>query len=142
VTPGGGVASTSPAPQVTIDLQLDNNPDAASLARRALDGLTDEVPERRVRDAQLLVSELVTNAVRHAGLRPGDRIRVRVDLDDRAVHVEVHDPGSGFEPRPPQPDPTRMSGWGLYLVDELADRWGVDDGGGGTRIWFELERAG
>ena len=142
MTPGDGVAVAGPAPKVTIDLQLDNNPDAASLARRALDGLTDEVPERPLRDAQLLVSELVTNAVRHAGLRTGDRIRVRVELDDRNVHVEVHDPGMGFELRAPEPDPTRMSGWGLYLVDELADRWGMDDGGVGTRIWFELGRAG
>jgi hypothetical protein len=56
------------------------------------------------------------------------------------VRVEVDDPGSGFEPRAPEPDPTKASGWGLYLVDELADRWGVGPGSrGGTRIWFELD---
>ena len=43
---------------------------------------------------------------------------------------------------PPKPDPARASGWGLYLVDELADRWGMDRGKrGGTRIWFELDGA-
>jgi anti-sigma regulatory factor (Ser/Thr protein kinase) len=89
---------------------------------------------------QLLVSELVTNAVRHAGLGPKDVIRLVVELRRRALRVEVHDPGGGFEPGPPSPDPSRPSGWGLYLVNELADRWGVDSKRR-TQVWFELDRA-
>jgi anti-sigma regulatory factor (Ser/Thr protein kinase) len=88
------------------------------------------------------VSEVVTNAVRHAGLRAGDRIRLVGRLGDRAMRVEVHDPGRGFEPRPPRPDPARASGWGLFLVAELADRWGVERGNPGTSVWFEVDRAG
>jgi anti-sigma regulatory factor (Ser/Thr protein kinase) len=126
---------------VSVDLELESSPEAAAVARLALDRLAGRVPARRMRDLRLLVSEVVTNAVRHAGLREGDRIRLRVDVADRHVRVEVHDPGHGFRPRRPKPDPARASGWGLYLVDELADRWGVDGDGPGTRVWFELDRA-
>ena len=122
-----------------MDVELENSPEAAAAARTALDGLTGRVPASRLRDLRLLVSELVTNAVRHAGLGCGDRIRLLVDVRERRVHVEVHDPGRGFTPRAPKPDPARASGWGLYLVDELADRWGVDGAERGTRIWFELD---
>jgi anti-sigma regulatory factor (Ser/Thr protein kinase) len=93
-----------------------------------------------MRDACLMVSELVTNAVRHAGLKASDRIRLLAQQSNAVLRVEVDDPGRGFELRPVSPDPARGSGWGLYLVDELADRWGMDRGRrGGTRIWFELD---
>jgi anti-sigma regulatory factor (Ser/Thr protein kinase) len=124
---------------VTVDVELENNPEAAAAARLALDRLTGSVPASRLRDLRLLVSELVTNAVRHAGLARGDHIRLVVVVRERRVRVEVHDPGQGFTPRAPSPDPARASGWGLYLVDELADRWGVDGAGRGTRVWFELD---
>jgi anti-sigma regulatory factor (Ser/Thr protein kinase) len=122
-----------------MDVELESSPDAAAAARLALDGLAGRVTAGRLRDLRLLVSELVTNAVRHAGLRRGDRIRLVVDVGDRLVRVEVHDPGHGFAPRPPAPDAARASGWGLYLVDELADRWGVDGADRGSCVWFELD---
>ena len=127
---------------MTVDLELEGTPDAAAAARHALEDLSDRLPERRLRDVRLLVSELVTNAVRHAGLKAGDRIRLLVSLRDAVLRVEVDDPGTGFELRPPQPDPARASGWGLYLVEQLSDRWGMDQGRrGGTCIWFELDSA-
>jgi anti-sigma regulatory factor (Ser/Thr protein kinase) len=127
---------------VTVDVKLEATPDAAAEARRALERFADRVPERRLRDVRLLVSELVTNAVRHAGLSPGDRIGLLVEMRDAVLRVEVDDPGSGFEPRSPSPDPARTSGWGLYLVEELSDRWGMDGLRPGTRIWFELDGNG
>jgi anti-sigma regulatory factor (Ser/Thr protein kinase) len=127
---------------LTVEVELAGTPQAPAEARQALDGLSDHVPERRLRDVRLLVSELVTNAVRHAGLDSGDLIGLHVHLRDSGLRVEVDDPGTGFELRKPEPDPARASGWGLYLVDELADRWGMDRGGrGGTRIWFEFDGA-
>jgi anti-sigma regulatory factor (Ser/Thr protein kinase) len=127
---------------VTVDLELDGTPEAAAEARHALEDLSDRVPERRLRDVRLLVSELVTNAVRHAGLNAGDRIRLLVQLREAVLRVEVDDPGTGFEWRPQVPDPARASGWGLYLVEQLSDRWGMSQGRrGGTCVWFELDAA-
>jgi anti-sigma regulatory factor (Ser/Thr protein kinase) len=121
-----------------LERELAVSPEAASEARHALDGLNDDL-SGRMRDVRLLVSELVTNAVRHANLADGDVIVLVLDLADDALRVEVHDPGGGFVPTAPSPDPARPSGWGLYLVAELADRWGVDSDES-TLVWFELDR--
>ena len=122
-----------------VERRLPATPEAASVARHALDDLGDAVSDARLRDVRLLVSEVVTNAVRHANLATGDAIELVVELKRRTLRVEVHDPGGGFVPSAPAPDPTRASGWGLYLVAELADRWGVDSEDR-TLVWFELDR--
>ena len=124
---------------VRLERELPVSPEAAAEARHALDGIDDELPGGRMRDVRLLVSELVTNAVRHANLDDGDVIGLVIELADDALRVEVHDPGGGFVPSAPSPDPARPSGWGLYLVAELADRWGVDSDDR-TLVWFELDR--
>ena len=121
------------------EMALARDPDSAAEARRALGEVSDHLSQRRLEDAQLLVSELVTNAIRHAGLREQETIRLVVETDDRGMRVEVCDRGPGFELSEPAPDPSRPSGWGLYLVRELSDRWGIDRNGE-TRVWFELDR--
>jgi len=120
-----------------IERRLPVTPEAAAEARHALADFA--LDDGRERDVRLLVSELVTNAVRHANLAPGDVILLVIDLEDSVLRVEVHDPGGGFVPRAPAPDPARPSGWGLYLVEELADRWGVDSDEQ-TLVWFEVDR--
>jgi anti-sigma regulatory factor (Ser/Thr protein kinase) len=125
---------------VRVEHELPVTPEAAAQARHKLDDIGDAVPVAKLRDVRLLVSELVTNAVRHANLAAGDVIRLVFDVADHALRVEVHDPGGGFVPTAPAPDPTRPSGWGLYLVAELSDRWGVDSDEA-TLVWFELDRA-
>jgi anti-anti-sigma factor len=122
-----------------LERELAPTPEAAAQARHAVDGIPTGLSASRARDVRLLVSELVTNAVRHADLESGDMIRLVVQLADHSLRVEVHDPGGGFEPQPPAPDPTRPSGWGLYLVAQLSDRWGVDSDDA-THVWFELDR--
>ncbi|HEX2024967.1 MAG TPA: ATP-binding protein [Actinomycetota bacterium] len=89
---------------------------------------------------RLLISELVTNSVRHAGLDPEDYIDLDVDVGSEAVRVSVTDPGSGFVSRPRDPSPAEPSGWGLFLVQRVADRWGVSTDGR-TSVWFELRRS-
>jgi anti-sigma regulatory factor (Ser/Thr protein kinase) len=124
-----------------LERDLAATPEAAAEARNALDVIPPAgFPAGRQSDVRLLVSELVTNAVRHGELAPGDVIRLVVDADADVLRVEVHDPGGGFVPVEPAPDPTRPSGWGLFLVAELADRWGVECDGT-TRVWFELDGA-
>jgi serine/threonine-protein kinase RsbW len=124
---------------VRLHRTLPVTPEAAAVARHALDPLAGHLPDGRMRDVRLLVSELVTNAVRHANLDRADVIRLVIELADHTLRVEVHDPGGGFELRAPSPDPARPSGWGLYLVAEIADRWGVDSDDE-TLVWFELDR--
>jgi anti-sigma regulatory factor (Ser/Thr protein kinase) len=120
---------------MNIDVELPSTSAAPARARGALDGIASRLAPDRLRDVRLLVSELVTNAVRHAG---GDAVRLIVALRGGVLRVEVIDPGSGFEVRDAPDDPLRASGWGLVLVAELADRWGVDETPR-TRVWFEMD---
>jgi anti-sigma regulatory factor (Ser/Thr protein kinase) len=122
-----------------IDLTLRPTPGAVPDARKALDALDELVSAQTLDDLRLLVSELVTNSVRHAGLAQSQSIELRVKLLPDAVRVEVNDEGSGFQPTPRTAQSDEQSGWGLYLVSRLADRWGVTSDGV-TRVWFELER--
>jgi anti-sigma regulatory factor (Ser/Thr protein kinase) len=120
---------------MTFDLELESSPAAPARARSALEQLAARLSKERMRDVRLLVSELVTNAVRHAD---GEAVRLVVGLNGGTLRVEVHDPGCGFEVREAPTDPLRASGWGLVLVDELSDRWGVDHSPR-TRVWFEMD---
>src|SRR3954470_16365542 len=108
---------------------------SAAMARRALDRLAGEVDQRRIEDAQLLVSELVANAVEH--VEEDGSIELRVDNDAERLRVEVLDPGYGFTPDPRRPGELAESGWGLHFVSRVADRWAAETGGMG-RVWFEL----
>jgi anti-sigma regulatory factor (Ser/Thr protein kinase) len=120
---------------MTIDVELPSTASAPAQARGALDQIEGRITPDRMRDVRLLVSELVTNAVRHAR---GDVVRLVVALKGTLLRIEVHDPGRGFEHKPPPDDPLRSSGWGLVLVEELADRWGIDHHPR-TRVWFEMD---
>ena len=113
-------------------------PNAAAAARHALGSLDEQIDESRRYDLRLLITELVTNSVRHAGIGPVNAVGLEVAIFGERVRVEVSDPGPGFEPEIPVPDLDRAGGWGLYLVDELTDRWGVARDGL-TRVWFEME---
>ena len=104
----------------------------------ALDGRVSAEVER---DVVLLVSEVVTTSLRHETSSSRGDIRVLVSIRDNRIRVEVSDGGPGFDPqgRPSREGP---SGWGLYLVDYLADRWGVTrDGSSGLWFEFDVERS-
>ena len=105
---------------------------ARAIVRRTL-GLWDG---DGVRVAELLTSELVTNAVRHAATK----IVLRVALEANTVRVEVSDLDTAMPALREAPD---IGGYGLRIVDRLAARWGVvviPDGG--KTVWFELDLAG
>src|SRR4051794_22787683 len=84
----------------------------------------------------LLTSELVANAVMHAD---ATEIELLYSLSPSQVRVQVVNAGNHFTPQASPPNPGRAGGWGLYMVDELASRWGVLEGPG-TRVWFEIDR--
>jgi anti-sigma regulatory factor (Ser/Thr protein kinase) len=114
---------------------------APALARAGIRGATEELSERAAADLALLVTEVVSNSVKHATTGPGDEIVVRVYVDDR-VRVEVDDRGPGFDAADPvEPDSAAASGWGLYLLDSLSAGWGVESTERITTVWFELDPA-
>jgi anti-sigma regulatory factor (Ser/Thr protein kinase) len=129
---------TGPHAPNRISVQFDSSPSAAAWARNALIALEHRVDPDLMEDVRLLVSELVTNSVRHSSIPDGYPVGLDVSIDSRGVHVEVLDGGAGFEPRPREIDRTDPGGWGLFLVDKLADRWGVVRNHL-TRVWFEID---
>ncbi len=102
--------------------------------RHVLAGTPDEVLER----IELLVSELVTNSVTHAALTPEQNVDLKVLTGPGRVRVEVADPGSHFNPEG-RPPPGAESRWGLFLLNQMADRWGMDRRDPGKTLWFEVD---
>ena len=124
--------------QTTLSLTLPRSTQAPATARRALTEAGAGLGSTALHNVCLLVSELVTNAVRHAHLEADDSVDLEVVVYDERVRVEVFDSGPGFVPGTPAPNLEEPSGWGLLIVDRVADRWGVTTGPG-TRVWFELD---
>ena len=138
------MSSTSARPSGRDDrpvlaLVIEQSDDAPAVARTAISAFceTRDVPEAIAATVRLLVSEVVTNAVTHPGLESPANVRLFARASAGIMRVEVTDRGNGFEATTP-PDPSLGgSGYGLFLVDRQASRWGVDDVGG-NRVWFEV----
>jgi anti-sigma regulatory factor (Ser/Thr protein kinase) len=121
-----------------IELRLDVGSNAAAEARAAVGALDGRASREALDDVRLLLSEIVTNAVRHSGSPPGAKISLAVSATEWGVCAEVSDGGAGFEPSPRDLPRLEAGGWGLHLVDRLADRWGVERGQP-VRVWFEID---
>jgi anti-sigma regulatory factor (Ser/Thr protein kinase) len=127
---------------VELELKLPSDARAPATVRRSVQALSEHIAADLLDDVQLLADEVVTNGLLHA---PEDNrwILVRVMAYPNPalpIRVEVVDSGGGFEPATMrEPDPEDIGGRGLFLVDALADRWGVD-AQGGTRVWLELDQ--
>ncbi|HET6864841.1 MAG TPA: ATP-binding protein [Solirubrobacteraceae bacterium] len=119
-----------------LELQLPRTPATPAIARRRLvERFAADLDNRALQDAELLTSELVTNAVLH-GRGP---IELTVLLDETHLTVDVTDHGNGFERPAREPRGLdAVGGQGLNIVDALANRWGIQPGR--SRVWFELER--
>lgn len=122
-----------------ISVEFEAGPTAAAAARNALLALEGRMDEALLSDVRLLVSELVTNSVRHAEIAPHAHVWMEVRVTPNTVRVEVADSGKGFEVVPRDTDRSRPGGWGLYLVDRMTDRWGVARNNL-TRVWFEIDQ--
>jgi anti-sigma regulatory factor (Ser/Thr protein kinase) len=121
-----------------LSLRLDRGPEAAAKARRGLANLRGDLDPPLLETLRLLVTELVTNSVKHTG---APTVLLKVLVGSHVVLTEVTDAGPGFDPaRAGSPSPEH-TGWGLFLVERLAERWGVSHNGEGTKVWFELRRA-
>lgn len=115
------------------------DPASAGESRRAVDTLDEQLEDILLDDVRLLVSELVTNSVLHGPQAAGRPIRLRLAFSALAVQAAVRDAGAGFAAVPTEPTPHGESGRGLFLVDQVADRWGIVNEPG-TLIWFEIDR--
>ncbi len=115
---------------------LDRNPVGAFTARHMLDRVDGALPADRLEDAKLIVSELVTNAIQHA--EDDGPVRLVARWDGEALRMEVHSAGPFLEPAAAPNGRFRVGGWGLRLVDALADRWDVESGDE-TVVWAEVD---
>lgn len=126
-----------PATETTVTSTIVLKPDshAPSVARQYVEDHSDHLPAELIADAQLLVSEIVTNALRHGR----GAITLRVRLDEPRLGIAVTDEGPGV---PTQRDPgiEEASGRGLLIVDAVARAWGVDSvpGADGKTVWFDI----
>ncbi|MDP9345709.1 MAG: ATP-binding protein [Actinomycetota bacterium] len=113
-------------------LALEPRPESAGIVRRALhaQGLSRDVAHT----VDLLATEVIANAVRHAELDDGQRIVFFARISDDFARVEIADPGPGFDP-----GGVSGGGYGLRLLGTLATRWGIECSRG-CRIWFEVDR--
>ena len=117
-------------------MELPREVDAPRRARRAVADFEHDLPPEREQAAKLLISELVTNAVKYGGSGP---VQVELSSSPRDFRAEVVDRGSGFHaPVRDTSDLHTPGGWGLHLVEVLSDRWGKH--AGSTHVWFELAK--
>jgi anti-sigma regulatory factor (Ser/Thr protein kinase) len=118
-----------------IERRFEQRDRAAPRTARAVVAGIDGIGDRVRYDLTLVVSELVANAVRHAPSIEGGEVRLLIQRRDGHIHVEVRDPGRGFDPTP---DPTREGGLGLVAVSRVASEWGIK-GGERTTVWCNLD---
>jgi anti-sigma regulatory factor (Ser/Thr protein kinase) len=122
-----------------LRLEFERNDEAPSLARAAVLGFCEDrdLSPSTIATLTLLISEVVTNAVIHPDADPPGVIALYVRIRDGRLRIEVSDDGSGFTPKARDPD--RLDGgYGLYLVEKEAARWGVEQAPN-TTVWFELK---
>lgn len=95
------------------------------------------VGESRRSDLELVMTEVVTNAVRHGA--PGGRLRLAATPKPEFLCVQVTDEGPGLVPRPGAMASDENGGFGLFIVEQLTRRWGVTREDRHTRVWFEFD---
>jgi anti-sigma regulatory factor (Ser/Thr protein kinase) len=115
-----------------VTLQMESNAKAPGLSRSRLAAMRSKL-EPRFDDVVLVVSELVSNSVRHGS---SNGIDVKVTAGEETIRVEVADDGPGFAT-----DVARGEGLGLTIVEKLSERWGLEEGRSKFTVWAELSTA-
>jgi anti-sigma regulatory factor (Ser/Thr protein kinase) len=112
-------------------------PQAVAEARERVMALAEPfVDNGRMPDLRLVISEVITNAVRHGG---EGELLVAVTPKQEFLCVQVTDTGDGFAPRPRAYAPDEDGGFGLFLIERLTRRWGLTREDSNTRVWFEFD---
>ena len=110
----------------------------SSARRLATDFAEDRLSDIKLEELVLMVSEVVTNAVRHGTPEADGNIGLRLEGDEDAVRVVVTDGGEDFAFEPGSDEDARNGHFGLLFVDRLADRWGLSLDGK-TAVWLEVD---
>jgi serine/threonine-protein kinase RsbW len=129
--PGSGQARTVRVPWRFAAVPAIRGTVVADLVAR---GVSAQV----IDEAEIVVSELVANAIRHAHSLPDGTVRVHWKVKNDAVEVEVSDGGGPTEPRPAPRSTWAAAGRGLRIVRSLAHEWGVQEDRGGRTVWVAL----
>ncbi len=116
-----------------LEITLDSQPASVAQARQVTTQVIDGLSERALEDLRLIVSELVTNAVKHG---PEGRVKVRLRRDGNTVRGEVEDEGTSPFALRRRLRPQSIGGLGLRLVEMLSDSCGIE--AGTARVWFEI----
>jgi serine/threonine-protein kinase RsbW len=115
-------------------------PNAVSEARRWVGAVAEgHVDADQAEKLRLVISEVVTNALRHGS--ESERIDLAVTPKPHFLCVQVTDDGPGLAPRPRALETEEEGGFGLFFVEQLTRRWGVTRENHRTRVWFELDYA-
>ena len=130
------ITKTAAGAQVHV---LDPEPASVPEARRIACGVAARyLDQAQYKSFELVVTEVVSNAVRHGGSR-AEPIRMAVTPKDGYMCVQVTDSGPGLVPRPGAFETDDNGGFGLFIVEQLTRRWGVTREDNCTRVWFELD---
>jgi anti-sigma regulatory factor (Ser/Thr protein kinase) len=118
--------------------KIEPQPSAPAQARRIIaEELASRLPERTMDEIKLMVSELVAGGVVHGSQGTDDPVMLDVGVDGE-VRCRVLDHGPGFAKRVEQ---ARWRGWGLRVIEQLSDRWGMQCSPDRTEVWFERQCA-
>ena len=99
---------------------------------------TDDVRPEERDDAMLVLSELVSNAVKHAAPLPSGEIRVRWEILGELLHIEITDGGASTRPHASVAALSALGGRGLDIVRTLSSQWGVTEGQDSVTVWAEV----
>jgi hypothetical protein len=121
-----------------ITAHLSAGAEGAGEARRAIDPLSRETSHAVMSTLGLLVSELVANGSGPAGRDPEDAVLLEIETSRTSIHTEVIQLGTGEAVRATE-EQDRRSGWDLFLLQEMASRWGIIEGST-NGVWFEIDR--
>lgn len=116
-----------------LEMTLPPRPESVGVARHAVDRVLGGLDESTRLGVRVIVSELVTNAIKHG---PDSPIALRIWRDGEAIRGEIEDAGNGKVEIWRESERGEEGGYGLPIVDAMSDRWGVYDGN--TTVWFEI----
>jgi anti-sigma regulatory factor (Ser/Thr protein kinase) len=134
--------TTGARPGEPVSVSVPHERTGVRLARHAFADQLEAagVPAEDREDAMLVLSELVSNAVKHAAPLPSGEIRVRWEVAQDVLHIEITDGGAGTRPHAGEAALSSLGGRGLDIVRTVSTQWGVTEGDGSVTVWAEVPR--